>query len=203
MADLYDQVQELQKKVEELERKNSDQSWRSRMADFFNGFTDIFRIKSGYIQSSDYKAGERGWKLSPNVLEANNGTFRGDVTGSTFTGVELVGSTVTGGVVRTSDGPDRIEIDGEAGTLTVYVGGVERLIIGTATQVFNSPMGAFSGSLQGFAPQDLVISANPGEGGGLITLQADNIAIDGAIPTSDPSEPGRLWRDGTDLKISV
>ena len=39
-------------------------------------------------------------------------------------------------------------------------------------------------------------------GTGYVEIKGDIVMITGALPTSDPSNTGQLWRSGTDLKIS-
>lgn len=43
-------------------------------------------VFDGYLQSSDYESGVKGWKLTPkDGLEASNGVFRGQLSAATGT----------------------------------------------------------------------------------------------------------------------
>ena len=37
----------------------------------------------------------------------------------------------------------------------------------------------------------------------LVSIEADGSVIISSLPTSDPTNAGQLWRDGTDLKVSL
>ena len=53
------------------------------------------KLTQGTLQSGNFSTGVQGWQLKPNGnLEANNGNFRGDITGATgtFSGTVNVGS---------------------------------------------------------------------------------------------------------------
>lgn len=88
------------------------------------------------IQSSNYRAGSRGWKLYSNGnFEGSNGTFRGSITGATgtFTGSITIG---TGNAVFKADGngiylghatfasaPFRVTMDGIVTATSGTIGG--------------------------------------------------------------------------------
>jgi hypothetical protein len=94
-------------------------------------------LGSGYfsndIYSANYVQGQNGWKLFYNGnFEANNGTFRGNITATsgtiggwtigatTLTGGEttlnsngnITGATITGGVIQTATSGDRVLMSG-------------------------------------------------------------------------------------------
>ena len=70
---------------------------RNLITDTLLNYADVFRVKSGYIQSGNFITGTSGWQLNAQGnLEANNGVFRGSITGAsgTFSG-SITGATGT------------------------------------------------------------------------------------------------------------
>jgi hypothetical protein len=62
---------------------------RALIANSMTGITSPLTVKSSYMQSADFVSGSKGWRFdSIGNLEANNGYFRGDITGAngTFSG---------------------------------------------------------------------------------------------------------------------
>ena len=68
---------------------------RALIANSMTGITSPLTVKSSYMQSADFVSGSKGWRFdSIGNLEANNGYFRGDITGATgtFSGTVNIGS---------------------------------------------------------------------------------------------------------------
>lgn len=113
----------------------------------------------GYMQSGNFVSGTSGWRLDSNGnIEANNGYFRGDITGATgtFSGSVSVGSINIGGDDATSchidtDGnfwtgasvankataPARIDNDGAATFTNVAIGGAALQYVITNSGIFS------------------------------------------------------------------
>jgi len=77
---------------------------------------------TGILQSPNFITGSSGWQLLPDgTLEANTGTFRGDISGAsgTFTG-DISGATITGSTFKTAASGQRIEISDNPNNITYY-----------------------------------------------------------------------------------
>jgi hypothetical protein len=83
---------------------------RALIANSMTGITSPLTVKSSYMQSADFVSGAKGWRFdSIGNLEANNGYFRGDITGATgtFTGTVNIGSLN----IPSATNPDSMHVD--------------------------------------------------------------------------------------------
>lgn len=81
---------------------------RALISNMLLNFTEASRVIRGHIQSGNFVSGSTGWKIdAQGNLEANNGTFRGAITGST----------ITGSLIRTAESGSRIELEDKASVL--------------------------------------------------------------------------------------
>ncbi len=103
-----------------------------------------FEVEGGYVQSYGFISGSRGWRLnSDGNLEANDGTFRGDL--------------VIGGLSRTIDSSDDIQTAITA--LSAAGGGTLYLKSGTWT-VSSAITGSSSVAIIGISPSETFIDFN-------------------------------------------
>ena len=84
----------------------------------------------------------------------------GDISGTNIDGVDITGSTITGGEIRTSDGDDRVEMNEEDNTLTVYKDGYKRIAMGEGTLTFLTPTGIGAGEVVGLGTQNLAFNTS-------------------------------------------
>jgi len=86
-------------------------------------------LSSGNIQSSNYVSGSSGWKLTDNGdIEGNSGVFRGN----------LLGSTITGGIIQTAASGERIILSGTNNSIQLLdSSGGQVFLIKNTTNIFN------------------------------------------------------------------
>lgn len=95
-------------KADYLEPKNNYMTYEEVVALVNSSLTNLsqpMRVQTNYLQSGNFVSGSSGWKMDAlGNLEANNGNFRGDITGATgiFSGTVSVGSINIGGDDATS-----------------------------------------------------------------------------------------------------
>jgi hypothetical protein len=109
MADI---PEELQQRIEDLQNQINDVRSLVGKDNFSNTFIQDKNMiqNKGYFQSPNFVSGVSGWRLTAEGdFEGNTGTFRGSVTGATF----------TGGTFQTSTTGQRIVID-SSGTIKFY-----------------------------------------------------------------------------------
>lgn len=90
-------------------------AYRALTADYLLNFTDVFRVKSGVIQSADFVSGSAGWQLSvTNGLEANSGTFRGNISAATGT---IGGFTIAASSLSVTSGGNTVTLGSSTNAL--------------------------------------------------------------------------------------
>lgn len=84
------------------------------------------KVIGGVLQSSNFVSGSSGWGLSANgTAEFQNGIFRGNIEGASFTGVtinggNITGSTITGSTLETSTTGQRVVISSSGNDIQIY-----------------------------------------------------------------------------------
>ena len=147
--------------------------------------TGFASIKAGITLNSTLSAVFEG---------ANSSASHVDISGTTNTS----GTVIAGGNFLRADASDTttgaITIDNDTG-----------LIVGDSQELTVSVSSNNITVAQTSQDKDLSFTVNDG-GTATVTLKLDG-ASGGVnmpnLPTSDPAVAGRLWRDGTDLKVSV
>ena len=119
-----------------------------------------------------------GISISPSGILGRSGgntTFAIDSGGNaTFAG-ELIAAhgtlgTVTGGVIRTSSGTTRVELNSSSNGLGVISGGKLRLFLGGSVVEFYDHNENFSGNIFGVASNSIAITSNTGSAAPRLTL---------------------------------
>ena len=127
----------------------------------------------------------------------------GTIIGNDITGSTIEGGTVDGAVVRTSDGPNRVELnqENELGFpqegLYIYNNGEIAFAVAQNTLFFYDNSGDLKAIIQMGTGGALSISGDSI----LMNVSTGNLTFDG-LPTSDPGGSGRVWNDGGTLKIT-
>ncbi|HEA46422.1 MAG TPA: hypothetical protein ENH99_01435 [Candidatus Pacearchaeota archaeon] len=156
--------------------------------------------------SSNTYAGATIKISSAGVVNFTSGSFTGTITSTSGTiggwaissptisggGIILDSSagTITGGIIRTSSGSNRVEMKND-NTLTFYSGGISRTFITSGILGFNNPAGAGSGSMYGYGTENVVI--DPGDTPYHFSASAFYPQVSG---DADIGTSGSKWGDG-------
>jgi hypothetical protein len=127
----------------------------------------------------------------------------GVIEGGEIIGAEIIGGTVTGSVVRTTTGPNRVELnqENELGFpqegLYIYNNGNISFAITQNTFFFYDNDGNLKAIIQMGSAGVLSISGDAI----LLDVSAGDLRFNG-LPTSNPGGTGRVWNDSGTLKIT-
>jgi len=127
---------------------------------------DAGKITTGYLSADRIAAKSiTADKLNVSQLSAISANL-GSITAGSITGITITGSTITGGIVRTSSGNTRIEMNGPDNALYVYQENIDgvairRLALGADSIFFYDPSGACAGWILG-SSEGLGISGKVG-----------------------------------------
>lgn len=159
-----------------------------------NGTTEatymIMQGQGGYnIDAANIVAGS----ITANEIAASTITA-GKMNISTLSSISanigsITSGTITGALIRTSSGGDRIEMKDD-NTITFYSGGYTRTFISNGILGFSTPLGVGSGSIYGYGTEEMVIDT----GNSPYHFNASAFFPDSFV--ADLGKSTDKWRDG-------